>query len=193
MNVLVIPEDSRRDKDLLKPLVQALMAEIGKPRAKVRVCEKPVLGGVAQALKWERIRTILDLWGGQTDLFILIVDRDGEQNVGRRETLTSLEGQSAALLKEGQALLGEHAIEEIEVWVLAGHDLPPGWKWSDVRADPHPKETYFAPFLAEHRKLPNDAAGRAMVAEEAARSIRRVCLRCPEDVKRLADRIRELL
>lgn len=192
MNVLIIPEDSRRDKDLLKPLFQALMAELGKPHAKVRVCEKPVLGGVSQALNWERIRTILDLWGGLTDLFILVVDRDGEKHSGRRETLTFLEGESAKHLKEGQALLGEHAIEEIEVWILAGHDLPSAWRWRELRAEPHPKEAYFEPFLAD-RKLHNDSAGRAIVAEEAARSIRRISDRCPEDFKRLADRIRALL
>src|ERR1041385_6919399 len=76
VRVLVIPEDSRRDKGLLKPLIEALMAAAGRPRAKVRVCEKPVLGGVAEALKLERLREIIDLWGGQTDLFLLIVDRD---------------------------------------------------------------------------------------------------------------------
>jgi hypothetical protein len=191
--VLVIPEDSRRDKDLLKPMIQALMAELGRPRAKVRVCERPVLGGVAEALKWERIQTILELWGGQTDLFLLLVDRDGAQNAGRRAALDSLEQRSAPLLAEGQALLGELAIEEIEVWVLAGHDLPSEWKWRDVRADPHPKESYFASFLAEHRKIPANAAGRAIVAEEAARSIRRVLDLCPEDLGRLAARIRARL
>ncbi|WP_237244115.1 MULTISPECIES: hypothetical protein [Sorangium] len=169
------------------------MAEIGRPRAKVRVCEKPVLGGVAEALKWERISTILDLWGGQTDLFLLIVDRDGAQNAGRRAALDSLEQRSASLPAGDRVLLGELAIEEIEVWVLAGHNLPSGWKWRDIRTDPHPKESYFASFLTEHRKLSSDAAGRAIVAEEAARSIRRVLQLCPEDLGRLAERIRARL
>jgi hypothetical protein len=191
VRVLVVPEDSRRDKDLLKPLFQALMAELGRPRAKVRVCEKPVLGGVSEALRWERIRSILDLWGGQTDLFILVVDRDGVE--GRRETLTYLEGQSAPVLREGQALLGEHAIEEIEVWVLAGHELPSDWAWRDVRRDPHPKESWFARFLAEHRRVANDAAGRAIVAEEASKAVRRIRDLCPEDFGRLAGRIRAIL
>jgi hypothetical protein len=193
MRVLVIPEDSRRDKDLLKPLIQALMAELGRPRAKVRVCEKPVLGGVAEALKWERIQGIIELWGGQTDLFLLLVDRDGAQNAGRSFTLASLEQRSIGLLGDETALLGELAIEEVEVWVLAGHDLPSEWRWKDIRAETNPKERYFASFLAEHRKIVDDAAGRAIVAEEAARSIRRILARCPEDLGRLANRIRERL
>ncbi len=56
MRVLVIPEDSRGDKEMLKPLVQAFLMEAGWTRAKVRVCEDPVLGGVMEALKWERIQ-----------------------------------------------------------------------------------------------------------------------------------------
>jgi hypothetical protein len=193
VNVLIIPEDSRRDKELLRPIIQALMAELGRPKAKVRVCEQPVLGGVGEALKWERIHKILDRWGGQTDLFLLLVDRDGAQNAGRRAALDSLEQRSAAVLAEGQALLGELAIEEIEVWVLAGHNLPSEWKWLEIRADAHPKESFFASFLTQHRKMAADAAGRAIVAEEAARSIRRILQLCPEDLGRLAARIRALI
>ena len=77
--------------------------------------------------------------------------------------------------------------------MLAGHDLPADWRWRDIRSDPHPKESYFARFLAEHRKVANDAAGRAIVAEEAGRAVRRICDRCPEDFGRLVDRIRQLL
>jgi hypothetical protein len=193
VRVLVIPEDSRRDKDLLKPLIEALMTEVGRPRAKVRVCERPVLGGVTEALKWERVREIIDLWGGQTDLFLLLVDRDGAQNTGRSSAIASLEQQSTALLGDERALLGEVAIEEIEVWALAGHNLPEGWRWQDIRGEPHPKESYFAPFLVEHRKISGDVAGRAIVAEEAARNIKRILALCPEDLGRLAQRIRERL
>jgi len=188
MNVLVIPEDSRKDKDLLKPLIEAMMVELGKPRARVRVCEKPVLGGVGEALKWERIFESLDRY--VTDLFLLIVDRDGERNSGRRETLTGIEARCAAVLGEGQALLGEHAIEEAEVWVLAGHDLPQGWAWRDIRAHLNPKEAYFSTFLTAHRGLSDDAAGRSILARQAASNFRRICSRCPEDVGRRMNRVR---
>lgn len=54
MNVLVIPEDSRKDKYILKPLFKSLFRAIGRPTARVRVCEDPVLGGVHEALKSSR-------------------------------------------------------------------------------------------------------------------------------------------
>lgn len=207
MRVLVIPEDSRRDKDLLKPLIEALMIAAGRPRAKVRVCEKPVLGGVAEALKLERLREIIDLWGGQTDLFLLIVDRDGKdgttlpasgdqparKNEDRRAVITRLEHESTALLPKGKVLLGEHAIEEVEVWVLAGHELPTEWSFRAIRAERNPKEAFFVPFLTKHRGLTDDTAGRALVAAEAARNFQRICDRCPEDMKRLTERVRALV
>lgn len=59
MNVLVIPEDFRKDQYVLKPIIKAMMAQLGKPRAKVRVCSDPLLGGVTEALKWDRIKQIL--------------------------------------------------------------------------------------------------------------------------------------
>ncbi len=37
MNVLVIPEDFRKDQYLLKPLFTRLFSEIGRPRARVEV------------------------------------------------------------------------------------------------------------------------------------------------------------
>ena len=58
MRVLVIPEDFRkglsrgtRDQYILKPIISAMMSAVGKPRAKVQVCQEPLLGGVGEALK----------------------------------------------------------------------------------------------------------------------------------------------
>jgi len=61
MNVLVIPEDFRKDQYMLKPIVMAMMKEVGKPKARVRVCQDPLLGGISEALKWERIEEIMAL------------------------------------------------------------------------------------------------------------------------------------
>ncbi len=71
MNVLVIPEDSRKDKYILKPLFKSLFRVIGRPTARVRVCEDPVLGGVSEALKSSRMAEIVRRHGGMTSMFIL--------------------------------------------------------------------------------------------------------------------------
>lgn len=58
MNVLVIPEDFRKDQYILQPIVQAMFAEIGRPRARVVVCKDPLLQGVSEAMKKERLSEI---------------------------------------------------------------------------------------------------------------------------------------
>ncbi len=188
MNVLVIPEDFRKDQYILKPIIGALMTAAGDRRAKVRVCQDPLLGGIGEALKWVRIEAILTRYRYQVDLFLLCVDRDGL--VGRRSSLDSLERQGAAMLGTTRLLLAEHAWQELEVWTLAGHDLLPGWSWSAIRDERDPKERYFDR-LANQRNLLNEpGGGRKTLSEEAARRYDRIRQRCSEDIAVLEQRIR---
>ena len=50
MKILVIPEDFRKDQYILKPIITAMMAKLGKPRTKVMVCQDPLLGGITLTL-----------------------------------------------------------------------------------------------------------------------------------------------
>lgn len=88
MNVLVIPEDFRKDQYILKPLFDRLFRSIGRSSAQVQVCQDPLLGGVREALKLELLAEIVERYGGMTDLFILCVDRDGEK--ARRQRLDQI-------------------------------------------------------------------------------------------------------
>ncbi len=150
MRVLIIPENFTYDQYILKPLIQAMITHLGKPRAKVIVCRDPLLGGVAQATDWARIDEIIERYR-MIDLFLLCVDRDGQE--GRRTKLDEIEKQAAEILPTGKAFFAENAWQEIEVWVLAGHDLPSEWSWQDIRQELDPKENYFFP-LAEQKGLP---------------------------------------
>ena len=164
MNVLVIPEDFRKDQFVLKPLIEKMFAEIGKPRAKVEMCLDPLLGGIDQATNWETIADILDMYP-MVDIFLLLVDRDGK--AGRRRALNGLEAKAREILEEDRLLLAENAWQEIEVWALAGQDLPKKWKWQEIREEVHPKEEYFIPlakktFLARRtRPGPNHDGKRS--------------------------------
>jgi hypothetical protein len=60
VNILVIPEDFRKDQYILKPIIVAMMEALGKPSARVEICRDPLLGGIDQTLKWDRIRDILE-------------------------------------------------------------------------------------------------------------------------------------
>jgi hypothetical protein len=192
MNVLVIPEDFRKDQLILKPIVQAMMRALNRASAKVDICRDPLLGGVTEALKWENITAVLDRHKGMVDLFLLCVDRDGLE--GRRTALNSLELKAAAVLPAGRFFLAENAWQEIEVWVLAGHeDLPQQWNWRDIRAETNPKEKYFAVYAINRGVSENHDGGRKVLAEEAAARYGRIRQLCPEDVAALEKRIEAVL
>lgn len=176
MNVLVIPEDFRKDQYMLKPIIEAMLNSLER-RARVTVCQNPLLGGIDQALNWDRIASIIDQYKYRTDLFLLCVDRDDVPT--RRQTLDNIERQAANILPNGRMLLAENAWQEIEVWVLAGHDMLAGWRWADIRIERDPKERYFLPFAEQRGLLDEPGQGRKTLAEEAAGQyttrIRRLC------------------
>ena len=178
MRVLVIPEDVRKDQYMQKPIVEAIMKSKGKKSSKVIVCQNPRLRGIAQALKWERIAQIIEQYKSRIDLFLLCVDRDGV--VGRKESLNAIEQKAAAVLSDGQQFLAENAWQEIEVWVLAGHDLPKTWNWKAVREEVHPKEMYFLPFAKQRNLLNEPGEGRKTLSLEAARRYDRIRQLSPE-------------
>lgn len=183
MRVLLIPEDFRNDQDILKPLFSRLFHDLGKRSAKVRVCRDPLLGGVSEALKLDRIAEIVQQYR-MVDIFILCVDRDGE--TGRRQTLDRIEHKFG---DDTFIFLAENAWEEVETWVLAGVDLPADWRWVDVRAEVQVKEAYFEP-LAELRGLSDSpGGGRKELAEEASRQIPAIRQKCTEDFDALAQRL----
>lgn len=187
MNVLVIPEDFRKDQYMLKPIIKAMLKKVGKPKATVRVCQDPLLGGIDQALKWERIEEILNRYKGMVNLFVLCVDRDGQE--GRKVKLQTIEQQAANILSSDRSLFTTNAWQEIEVWVLAGHDLPSDWNWQEIRQEVNPKETYFLPFAQGRHLLDEPGEGRKTLAEEAAQRYPRISQLCPEDVAHLQTRI----
>ena len=183
MNVLIIPEDFRKDQFILKPLFSGLFRAIGKPRARVVVCQEPLLGGIGEAMKSERIAEIVKKHEGMTDIFILCVDRDGDTN--RRQRLNGLEKDFGT----GRTFFAENAWEEIETWLLAGMDLPKNWRWQDVRAEVSVKEKYFNPLAEQHGVVRTPGEGRKALGEEAARNIAVIRQKCPEDFDALAQRL----
>jgi hypothetical protein len=186
LNVLVIPEDFRKDQFVLAPLVRRIFAEIGKPRAHVEICTDPNMGGVDQALDWQRIEEVIDMYP-IVQIFLLVVDRDG--NAGRRDALNGLENRGHEKLAEGRTLIGENAWQEIEVWALAGQDLPQEWKWQEVRDEIHPKERYFAPHARQRGLTDEPGEGRTTMGREAAQNYARVRSRCKEDIQALETRL----
>ena len=183
MNVLIIPEDFRKDQYILKPLFERLFRSIGRSRTRVQVCRDPLLGGVSEALKSDLLTDIVERYGGMTDLFILCVDRDGE--TGRRQRLDQIEDE----MGNGRTFLAENAWEELETWVLAGLDLPSDWPWTAIRAEIDVKERFFDVLANARGVADGPGGGRKRLGEEAARRIAAIRQKCVEDFDSLAGRI----
>ena len=183
MNVLIIPEDFRKDQYILEPLFSRLMRTYHRTSAHILICRDPLLGGVREALKSERIAEILEKYEGMIDIFILCVDRDGI--VGRRQRLDQLETEFG----NGLPFLAVNAWEELETWVLAGLDLPSDWSWADVRSEVHVKETYFEPLATQQGLSDSADGGRKVLGEQASRRINAIRQKCPEDFGSLARRL----
>jgi hypothetical protein len=188
VNVLIIPEDFRKDQFVLKPIIERMFAEIGKPHAQVLMCLDPLLGGIYQATDWERIQDILEMYP-MVDIFLLLVDRDGIKT--RRNGLDGLEVKGEAVLADDRLLLPENAWQEIEVWALAGQQLPRKWRWVDIRREIHPKEEYFVPWAEQRGLLDEPGQGRTTMGREAAANYKRVISRCKEDLESLQLRLSE--
>lgn len=167
------------------PLFKQLFKDLGKPMAKVKVCQNPLLGGIGEALKPERISEIVELYDGMTDLFILCVDRDGNEH--RRGRLDRLEER----FSESRVFLAENAWEELETWVLAGVKLPRNWGWAEVRAEISVKERYFEPLVKELELADDPGGGRKPLGEQAAHKVSSIRQKCPEDFGALAKRIED--
>jgi hypothetical protein len=112
LRVLIIPEDPTLDQYILKPVIKAMLEAVGRPQANVQVCVDPLLRSVEQAMRWERISEIIDQYP-LVDLFLLIVDRDGDKD--RRTRLDNLQAQASAKLPADRVFFAEHAWQEVEV------------------------------------------------------------------------------
>ena len=182
MKVLLIPEDFRNDQYILKPLFSRLLKTMDR-RVRVRVCQNPLLGGVGEALKPERLAEIVQQYEGTTDVFILCVDRDGV--IGRRQQLDRIEREFGS----HRLFFAENAWEEIETWILAGLKLPGSWRWADVRAEVHVKERYFDRLVSQRGLSGALGGGRMRLGEEASHRISAIRQKCPEDFDALAKRL----
>ncbi len=187
MKILVVPEDFRKDQYLLKPVFERLFRELGRASARVVVCQEPLLGGIGEALKSERLAEVVDRYRGMVDVYVLCVDRDGEK--GRRTRLDAIEEEFGTK----RPFLAENAWEELETWTLAGLELPSAWRWSDVRAEVNVKERYFDKLARERGVAEAPGGGRRPLGEEAARRIGAIRRKCPEDFDALARRLEALV
>ncbi|MBK9990508.1 MAG: hypothetical protein IPP19_07200 [Verrucomicrobia bacterium] len=187
--ILVIPEDFTKDEHILKPLVEKLVEEAGFPRATVTVCRDPNFQGVAAAMNESRIRTEVIERYPMVDIFIQLVDRDGL--AGREVAARNLETKfNQELAPKHKRFFAELARQEVEVFILAGHELDNGVSWQVIRDDANVKNTFFQSLVRREgtESLPHQGRKKLMAA--AIRNFQRIMSRCDDDLGNLLERLR---
>ncbi|HZP81260.1 MAG TPA: hypothetical protein VFB21_06465 [Chthonomonadaceae bacterium] len=165
MRALVIPEDFTKDQYMLKPIIEAMFRAIGKLQAVVRVCQKPRFQGVSQVLDWTRLGPVIDRSKGTTDLFLLCVDRDGDET--RRADPDYIEREAESLAP------GRVGLESSPAGTPPERALLPSLRRAAGRSQYQPAE------------------GRKTLAEAAARQYARIRKLCPEDIAALEIRLQQ--
>ncbi|MDX1984843.1 MAG: hypothetical protein SFV51_31510 [Bryobacteraceae bacterium] len=84
------------------------------------------------------------------------------------------------------------AVQEVEVWLLAGHHDRLGRPWKQVRDEVSLKEHVFYPFLARFGDARRPGGGRDLLMDETLRNFEGILKRCPELVA-LKTRLSEIL
>jgi hypothetical protein len=181
--VLVVPEDPTHNGDILEPLVIRILTDCGKRNARVLVLTNPKVQGYEHAKS--KLPEILERYR-HFDLFLFLVDADGKD---RQSAFEALETQAAL---NGSALFCTAALQEVEVWLLAGHTDKLDKPWSEVRRDVSVKENVFAPFLTRHGDPRRYGGGRDILMKQTLANYDGLLQRCPE-LKGLRDRIAEYI
>ena len=170
--VLVISEDATDNGYILKPLVNRMLRECGKPNAEIKVLDNPRPKGYEHA-KSLLIEQIPERYS-HFDLLLFLPDADGKN---RNEEFERLENNAN---EKGVKLLCCAAVQEVETWLLAGHLEKLSTSWQNIRADVSIKENVFDSFLAGHGDPRRAGGGRDLLMNETLQNYSGLLQRCPE-------------
>ncbi len=179
-DVLVVPEDPTYNGYILKPLVERMMLECGKPNSKVKVLEAPRARGYEHA-KALIVNEVIDGWA-HFNLLLFLPDADG------RDKRAEFEYLERTAMDRGVLLFCCAAVQEVEAWLLAGHIDKLQASWSDIRSNTSVKEQVFQPFLEVYGDSKRAGGGRDLLMRETLANYAGLIGRCPE-LRELQDRI----
>lgn len=181
--VLVIPEDPTHNGYILKPLVQAILADAGKPAAKVVVLPNPRLRGFDHARRV--IREELPDSYGFWNLWIFFPDAD----VAKASAMKDLECE---LERRKILLLCCPAEPEVEIYACAAFQSEIKMGWQNARRDLRLKEDIFEELLRIHGDDRRPGRGRDLMIAESLKNLPRLFKLCPE-LKDLRDRVEKIV
>lgn len=175
---LVIQEDPSQNGYILQPVLQAVLAAAGKPRASVELLRNPRTRGYDDALAAIR-GSLVERWRWM-DVWIFVPDAD-------RATADAMQRLEQDIEARGVRLLCCPAQPEVEVYACVAYrdELP---DWEEVRRHPRFKEELFAPLLEKHGDWRAAGGGRDRMTKRSIENMALLFRLCPE-----LDRLRERL
>ena len=180
MNVLIIAEDFRKDQFVLKPIIEKMFADIGKPRAKVLMCLDPLLGGIDQATDWERIHEILEMYP-MVDIFLLVVDRDGVPTQAHRPWI-DLRPRARKCLEKIGCSWRRTPGRKSRSGLWRARSFPRNGGGATSAVNTIPRKNTSSPGQKHAACSTNLARVEPPWGREAAAEYKRVLGRCPEDL-----------
>lgn len=181
--VLVIPEDPTYNGAILKPIISSIVANAGKPRARVHVLTDPHLGGYDHAMRAIKGQLIdkYCYW----DLWIFMPDAD-------RATPAAMQALEADLSARDVRLLCCPAEPEAEIYACAAYRGDISLEWKQARQHPQFKEIVFEPLLATYGDVRRAGGGRDLMVAESLKNLPLLLQLCPE-LEVLRNRIAALI
>jgi tRNA nucleotidyltransferase (CCA-adding enzyme) len=183
MNVLVIPENEKYDRHMLKPIMERMITSWLDLNATIDVMNRLPLEGISDVTASESLQAVIDQYE-MVDLFILCIDQDDRTDDAVVDQIEDIEDEMRELLRErnrpGDAFFAVVARREIEAWILVGCEEPGDWTYTDVRREPQVKERYFEPYAEQRGVDEGQFGGRGPLGEEAARNYRTIRQHCEE-------------
>ena len=160
--VSVICEDHTLDQFVVRPVMAALLAYIGKPNAQVRVVTSPRIHGYEDLLR--QVCELVDRWAIISDVVILAVDTDCEDGNTRPRNKPLSLANALRECERTENVVVVFARQEIEVWALWGIRSQLGVPWAEVLDDCDPKEAFFEPQVTDADRGRPDRGRTRLVA-----------------------------
>ncbi len=183
MNVLVIPENPKYDRHVLRPIMERMITSWLGLNARIDVDDQIPLGGISQATRPERLQDVIDRYE-MVDLFILCLDQDDRTDESAEDQIVELEEAMRNHLdrmgRYEDVFFAVVARREIEAWVLVGCEESGDWTYTEVRREPQVKERYFEPYAEQRGVDEGNFGGRGPLGEEAARNYKTIRQECSE-------------
>jgi hypothetical protein len=183
LKVLIIPEDPTQNGYILKPLIEAILCDVGKERAQVTVLTNPRLQGYDHAVKAivEELPSRYKYW----DIWLFMPDADRASDEGMR----ALENK---MLEKNINLLCCAARPEVEIFACVGYRSELRAQWSEVRSSDRMKEDFFKPLLEERGDKRRAGGGRDLLIAHSLANMQAMYRLCPE-LADLRDRCRDIV